>query len=119
MKTWDDGHVGISLERVSSILRIHSAVPEGAHPPFTGSGTLVGIGESSAKVVGLRCDELSRAHLRLIASAMLDEGIETLIADRAEGHSLPFARRIMYGPLEGWLELDLVAARLSALRRGR
>lgn len=119
MRRWDDGKVGVSLERVVSVLRIHPGVPDGTHPPFTGSGLLLDVSEGVAKLAGLSADQITRAHLRLIARALLEEGISTLIADRATGHRLPLATQIETGPFAGWWTVDLLSVRLAGRRRPR
>lgn len=114
MRTWDDGHVAISIERITSLLRLHPCVPAGGHPRYSGSGLLVEIREGVAKVAGLDAEKVTRRHLRLIASALLEEGVHTLAADRAPGHRLPMARLETEGLLAGWWTIDLRAVRLGA-----
>lgn len=118
MRVWDDGRVAISMERISSFLRLHPCVPEDDHPPFCGSGLIVDIRGGVAKVLGLDAAHCTRAHLRLIASALLEEGVHTLAADRAPGHRLPMARLETEGILKGWWTIDLRAVRLGPRARG-
>lgn len=113
MRVIDDGQVAISFESVVSVLRIHDTVPEGAHPPFSGSGMLVAAGPGVVKIAGLAAEHITRAHLRLLARGLLEEGYRTIIVDRAEGHRLPMATRIDDGPFAGWWAIDLIKVRLS------
>lgn len=117
MRFWDDGAVAVSLERRMSILRIHPCVPEDEHPPFSGSGVLVNVRDCVATLAGLRAETLSRAHLRLIARAFLEEGIHTLVEDRAPGHRLPMGELIVGGVLDGLYTIDLRKIRFEG-RRG-
>lgn len=113
MRIIDDGKVAVSFETVVSVLRIHDAVPESDHPPFTGSGMLVSAGPGVVKIAGLAAEHVTRAHLRLLARGLLEEGFHTIVVDRAEGHRLPMARRIDCGPLAGWWSIDLLKVRLA------
>ena len=118
MRTWDDGHVGISIEQSESILRIHPCVPDGEHPPFNGSGTLTKIRDGVMKLSGLGAASMTRRHLRLLASALLDEGFSILVAERAAGHRLPMATIERSGLLAGMWVIDLRAVRLMGRSKG-
>lgn len=110
---WDDGHVAISFQITSGYLRLHNCVPEDSRPPFIGGGLVVGVRDGVAEIVGFNVDGVTRAHLKLIASFLLEKGVHTLVAERVAGHRLPYAKLETEGLFAGWWTINLREVRLG------
>lgn len=115
----DDGHVGLSLEPVTHVLRLLPAPADGPNPPYVASGLLMRMSDRVAKIVGLT-GKVSIRHQRLIARTLLEAGFELLYVERIDGRTVPLAERITYGDWAGYWRLDLrVAVRRNRTRNGR
>lgn len=99
----------ITLTPNTDTLRVFHTSPQGEHPPYDGIATVKYHGRQ-AVIHDMKAD-LTRKDILEIYQKLADKPMDTLLAERGEGHSLPCGEQIVDGPFKGWWSVDLTRFR--------
>ncbi len=82
----------VRIERLhgdAHILRVYEADDGSAHPPYVASAVLEWVDARTAWIKALQ-GSLTRSLLRELLQLLVDRGVHVILAERADGHGLPF-----------------------------
>ena len=105
---FDDGHVGMSVERHDATLRFFASVETGGKPRYIASALARRWTDKVATISGAHGD-MSIRHQALTVSVLYEAGFRWLFTDRASG-LVPLSTLCTHPAFEGWFECDLSAA---------
>ncbi|MEN9885700.1 MAG: hypothetical protein RL758_278 [Pseudomonadota bacterium] len=111
---FDDGVVGLSVERRGATLRLLERPAKGGKPDYVAVAHIQRWTEDAASISGL-LGSVSMRHQALIVKVLHGLGIRWLFSERSFGRT-GMAHRVDYMPLRGWFitDIDEAVKRASA-----